>query len=99
MVMRIVVGLFFLFILYCLGSGVYYLLHSKDHGTSLVRALSWRIGLSLVLFLFILLAYWVGWLQPHSALFLQKLEAAREQQAASVIQPQHKEVGHGDSRH
>ena len=30
-----------------------------------VRALTWRIGLSLLLFLFILLAIRLGWITPH----------------------------------
>lgn len=30
----------------------------------MVRALAWRVGLSVALFLFILLAYSLGWIQP-----------------------------------
>lgn len=31
----------------------------------MVRALAWRVGLSVALFLFILLAYKMGWIQPR----------------------------------
>jgi hypothetical protein len=30
----------------------------------MARALTMRIGLSILLFLFILLSYWFGWIQP-----------------------------------
>lgn len=30
----------------------------------MVRAMAWRVGLSVALFLFILLAYNLGWIQP-----------------------------------
>lgn len=42
----------------------------KDSGDSrnashrMVRALTWRIGLSVALFLFILLSWKLGWIQP-----------------------------------
>lgn len=53
-------------ILYCLFSGLFFLV--KDNGDSkrVVRALTWRIGLSIALFLFLLLAYGFGWIVPHS---------------------------------
>ena len=40
----------------------------KDEPKSraMVRALTWRIGLSVALFLFILLSYKLGWIQPRS---------------------------------
>lgn len=31
----------------------------------MVHALTWRIGLSVALFLFVLLSYKMGWIQPH----------------------------------
>ena len=30
-----------------------------------VRALTWRIGFSVVIFLFLLLSMYMGWVQPH----------------------------------
>jgi hypothetical protein len=39
----------------------------KDPSTSrrTVKALSWRVGLQVVLILFLILAFFMGWLQPH----------------------------------
>ena len=37
----------------------------SDHADSrMAKALAWRIGLSLALFLFILLSYKLGWIRP-----------------------------------
>ncbi len=39
----------------------------KDPSTSrrTVKALSWRVGLQVALILFLILAFFMGWLQPH----------------------------------
>jgi hypothetical protein len=64
--MKIVVVLFLAFIVFSLFQGMYYL--AKDAGdrdkTRVVRALTWRIGLSLALFALLLLGYATGLLQP-----------------------------------
>ncbi|MBS0349845.1 MAG: DUF2909 domain-containing protein [Proteobacteria bacterium] len=51
-------------IFYCLISALYYLLYRKDV-MHMVKALSWRIGLSVLLFVFLFLAYGLGWIHPH----------------------------------
>jgi hypothetical protein len=55
------------FIVFSLGQGMYYL--AKDDGeadkTRVVRALTVRIVLSLVLFGLLILGYFAGVLQPH----------------------------------
>jgi predicted membrane channel-forming protein YqfA (hemolysin III family) len=38
--------------------------NSKQKNKSMVNALTWRIGLSVALFLFVLLANYLGWIQP-----------------------------------
>ena len=58
--------IFFLgLIAYALGSALYFLVHDQPNSKQLVKALTWRIGLSLFLFLGLMLAYALGWLQPH----------------------------------
>ncbi|TDU25751.1 DUF2909 family protein [Panacagrimonas perspica] len=39
----------------------------KDPSTSrrTVKALSWRVGLQVALILFLILAFFMGWLKPH----------------------------------
>lgn len=53
-------------ILVILGSGLYYLISDKGNSNRTVKALSWRIGLSLTLFLFLLIAFSMGWIEPHA---------------------------------
>ncbi len=56
---------FMLFILYSLGSGLYYLMTDSGKTQRTVRALTWRIGLSLLLFILLMLAYFLGLVQPN----------------------------------
>lgn len=56
---------FLLAIVIALGSGMVFMI--KDDGDShrTVRALTWRIGLSLTLIAVLALGYYMGWIQPH----------------------------------
>ncbi|MDP2834338.1 MAG: twin transmembrane helix small protein [Pseudomonadota bacterium] len=63
--MRIFVALLLLLILFSLLSGLVYLI--RDHGNSerTVKALTWRIGLSIALFLVLLAGHYLGfWSEP-----------------------------------
>jgi hypothetical protein len=48
-----------------LGTGLFHLVSDKGESKKMVRALTWRIGLSVALFLFLLVAGWQGWISPH----------------------------------
>jgi hypothetical protein len=61
--MRIFVVIVFLGILASLGSALFYLMRDKGGSNRTVNALTWRIGLSVVLFLLLLLANYLGWIQ------------------------------------
>lgn len=63
--MKSVVILLLLLILASLFSALVYLVRDRGGGRRTVRALTWRIGLSLGLFALLLLAGWMGWIQPH----------------------------------
>lgn len=58
------------FILFSLFQGMYYM--AKDDGrnesTRVVRALTLRVVLSLLLFILLMVGYYFGFLQPHSLL-------------------------------
>lgn len=58
--MKIVIVVFLVLILLSLGSALFYLM--RDHGGSnrAVKALTWRIGLSLSLFLMIMASHYFG---------------------------------------
>lgn len=38
--------------------------HPNDRRGMMARALAWRVGLSVALFLFILLSWYMGWVRP-----------------------------------
>lgn len=55
-----------LIILFSLGSGLFYLVQNKRDGKSLLKALTWRIALSVSLFLFLIIGFYAGIILPHS---------------------------------
>lgn len=67
MLVKMIIILFLFIIMYSLGSALYYLTHERNQADAdkVVKALSWRIGLSLLLFILLFVAYALGWIQPH----------------------------------
>ncbi|MEI6113443.1 MAG: twin transmembrane helix small protein [Burkholderiales bacterium] len=61
--MRIFVAIAFLLIVASLGSALFYLMRDKGNSNRTVNALTVRIGLSVALFLLLLFANWMGWIQ------------------------------------
>ncbi len=61
--MRVFVIIVFLGIVASLGSAYYYLLKDKSGTNRTVNALTVRIGLSVALFVFLLIANQLGWIQ------------------------------------
>jgi hypothetical protein len=51
-------------ILSSLGYGLFYLLFDQQSGQRMLRSLSIRIGLSMLLFLSLLVAIYFGWVTP-----------------------------------
>jgi hypothetical protein len=62
--MRIVVSILLVLILFSLLSGLVYLIRDRGHGERAVKALTWRIGLSIALFLVLLAGHYLGFWQP-----------------------------------
>jgi hypothetical protein len=48
-----------------LAVGMFHLVSDKGESKKMVRALTFRVLLSLALFLFLLLAWWQGWIGPQ----------------------------------
>ena len=66
-IIKAIIVLFFISILFSLGSALYYLVRGhKGDSTRIVKALTWRIALSFVLFLLLMFAFAMGWIAPHS---------------------------------
>ena len=66
MLIKILTILFLLAILYSLASSLFFLVIDKGEGDRTVKRLTWRIGLSLALFLLLWGAHEIGWIEPNS---------------------------------
>ena len=54
-----------LLIVLSMASGLFYLVHDKGESKKMVTALSIRVGLSVLLFVLLLIAWWQGLITPH----------------------------------
>jgi hypothetical protein len=62
---RYVVLAFLALILASLFSGLFFLIRDQGRSKRTVKALTWRVGLSLALFLLLLAGYYFGLIKPH----------------------------------
>lgn len=62
--MKILVAIAFLLIIASLGSALVFLMRDKGKSNRTVQALAMRVGFSILLFVFILIANKLGWIQP-----------------------------------
>ncbi|MEN9781425.1 MAG: hypothetical protein RL014_2573 [Pseudomonadota bacterium] len=66
--MGYLVALAFVAILASLGAALLFMLKDGRDGkaktSNMARALAFRVGFSILLFLCVLLAWWLGWIQP-----------------------------------
>jgi len=62
--MKIVVIVAFILILASLGSALVFLMRDKGKSNRTVKALAFRVGFSITLFVLLLVAYRLGWIQP-----------------------------------
>ena len=65
--MKYIILLFFVFIIYSLGSALFYMMKDGDGSKRMVKALTMRAGFSISLFLLLLFAFWMGWIKPTGA--------------------------------
>jgi len=48
-----------------LNSALLHLVRDKGESQKMARALTIRVGLSVLLFVLLMVAWWLGWIQPH----------------------------------
>lgn len=65
---KLIIVVFVIGILGSLGSALFFLVgeRTEEDARHVVKALTWRIGLSLLLFFLLLLMYFLGWIHPHA---------------------------------
>jgi hypothetical protein len=61
--MKFVVAIAFVLILVSLGSALFYLMRDKGTSDKTVKALALRVGFSVALFVFLIIAHQLGWIQ------------------------------------
>jgi uncharacterized membrane protein len=62
--MKIAIAVAFVLIIGSLASALFFLMRDKGRSNRTVQALATRVGLSITLFLLVLLSYKMGWIQP-----------------------------------
>lgn len=62
--MKILIFLTFAFILYSLGAALFYMMRDGQQSTRMLKALSIRVALSLLLFSALMLSFAMEWIQP-----------------------------------
>jgi len=65
MIIKVIVVLLLVLILLSLGAGMFSLIKDRGETDRTVKFLSWRIGLSITLFIVLVIAFLSGWIQPH----------------------------------
>ena len=65
MAIKLLIVLFMVVIVYNLGAGLFYMMTDKGKTNRTVRALTWRIGLSVFLILLVVLGILTGVIKPH----------------------------------
>ena len=66
MLFKLLIVVMMLIIVWNLFSAARYLVKNNKSSREMAKALSWRIGLSLLLFFLLFVAYGLGWITPHS---------------------------------
>lgn len=66
MIIKILIGIAFIGIIFSLGSALYHLVkRTEENSTKTVKALTVRITLSVLLFIFLFIAVVTGLIEPH----------------------------------
>ena len=79
---KVVIIFMLLAMVVSLGVGLYHLLktpNERDKGDKVVKALTWRIGISAALFGFIILAIEMGWIKPSNSINAERFNEQQQQ--------------------
>lgn len=63
--MTIIIVILLLAIIISLFSGLFFLLKDDGNSKRTVNALTWRVGLQVLLIVVLVVAYFMGWIRPH----------------------------------
>ncbi len=75
--LKILIILVFLIIIASLGTALFHLIKHKESSTKTVKALTYRIGISLALFILLSIAFMTGLIQPTGIGMQMQLQKAK----------------------
>lgn len=64
---KLIITALLLAVIVSLASALYFVLGDRPGSTRAVKALSWRIGLSVATFVILIVAALLGWVEPNTA--------------------------------
>ncbi|RBP53081.1 twin transmembrane helix small protein [Arenicella xantha] len=79
---KIVIIVLLLAMIASLGVGLFHLIktpNENDKGDQLVKSLTWRIGIWVILFVFILLSLKLGWIKPSNSVNPEKFNQEQQE--------------------
>jgi len=82
--LKIIISLVFLVIIISLGIALFHLITNKDSSNKTAKALTYRIGISLTLFILLSIAFITGNIQPSGIGMQMHLQKNLSQTAPSV---------------
>ena len=65
MLFKLIIVILLLFVAGSLFAALYFLINDPSRSKRVVRSLGWRIGLSLIILLLLLIGIQIGWITPH----------------------------------
>ena len=65
MLAKILVVVIFLSIVAAMGSALYYFIRDRGDSDRLAKALTWRVAISVSLFVLLFVLWWAGLIAPH----------------------------------
>jgi hypothetical protein len=64
-IFKIVVVILLLTVIYSLGSALFHFAKNGGNSDKMLKSLTWRIGISVGIFILLLLGQAMGWITPH----------------------------------
>jgi len=64
-IFKIVVVVLLLIVIFSLGQALFHFVKNGGDGDKMLKSLTWRIGLSVGIFILLLIGQAMGWITPH----------------------------------
>ena len=65
MIFKTIIVVLLLVVIFSLGQALFYLIRDESKSDRMLKSLTWRIGLSVFIFILLLIGQAVGLIQPH----------------------------------